>query len=507
METYDLIVIGAGVGLNIINGALRRGLKVAVIEKGKVGGTCLTRGCIPSKILVYPADVIREAQHANKVGLDIKIQNVDWNMIAKRMWSQIDHSKQMKQGLKHTPNLRFFDGTAEFIAEYTLKVKQNNGGESKPFKGDKIVIASGARSLIPPIKGLEETGYITNESFFGDKFPKKPWKSLIIIGGGIIAAEFAHIFSAFGTDVTIIEMLPNLLNTEEPEISEFVEKEFKKHMTVLTNKKAIATSKEKGVKVVTVEDTESGKTSKVKGEEIFVATGRKSNTDLLKVEKSGIEMDKRGWIKINDYLETNKKNIWCIGDANGKYQFRHKANYEAEILENNLWAEKDGKHLIDYSTTPWAIYTWPQVAHVGMTEQEALDGEFKIYTAINHYSEVAKGFAMGYEEGADDDGFVKLIINRDRTILGAHIVGQFATVLIQQFVYLMNAGYACKLEPEKAMDQIPKPERACPTAGSFIPIYRSQVIHPSINEVAAWALGNIKPVNIEQQEHYHHHDH
>ncbi|TFF89458.1 MAG: dihydrolipoyl dehydrogenase [Promethearchaeota archaeon] len=504
MEIYDLIVIGTGVGLNIINGALRRGLKVAVIEKGKVGGTCLTRGCIPSKILVYPADVIREAEHAKKVGLDIKIQKVDWALIGKRMWSQIDHSNSMKEGLKNTTNLRFFEGTAEFIDEYTLKVHMDNGEKSKPIKGDKIVIASGARSLIPPIKGLEETGYIINESFFGDKFPKKPWKSLIIIGGGIIAAEFAHIFSAFGTDVTIIEMMPKIINTEEPEISEFVEKEFKKHMNVLPNKKAVATKMEKGMKIVTLEDTESGKKSKVKAEEIFVATGRKSNTDLLKVEKSGINTDNRGWIKTNKYLETSKKNIWCIGDANGKYQFRHKANYEAEILENNLWAEENGKHFIDYSTTPWAIYTWPQVAHVGMTEQEALAKGFKIYIAINHYSEVAKGFAMGYEEGASDDGFVKLIINRDRTILGAHIVGAYADILVQQFVYLMNAGYTCKLEPEKAMDQIPKPERACPTAGSFIPIYRSQVIHPSINEVAAWALGNIKPVNIEQGEHQHH---
>ncbi|TFF85152.1 MAG: dihydrolipoamide dehydrogenase, partial [Promethearchaeota archaeon] len=393
METYDLVVIGTGVGLNIINGALRRGLSVAIIEKGKVGGTCLTRGCIPSKILVYPADVIRTAEHAKKVGLEIKIQKVDWNMISKRMWSQIDHSKGMREGLKHTQNIKFLEGVAEFIDDYTLKVKFDNGKESDPFKGDKIVLASGARSLIPPIKGIEETGYITNESFFGNKFPKKPWKSLIIIGGGIIAAEFAHIFSAIGTEVTIVEMLPRIINTEEPEISKFLEKEFKKHMTVLTNKKAVSTRKEKGLKVVVVEDTESGKKSEIKGEEILVATGRKSNADILKVDKTGVEMDKRGWIKTNDYLETSKGNIWCIGDANGKFQFRHKGNYEAEILENNLWADNDDKYLVDYSTTPWAIYTWPQVGHVGMTEQEALDAGYKIFTAINHYSDTAKGFA------------------------------------------------------------------------------------------------------------------
>jgi dihydrolipoamide dehydrogenase len=256
-----------------------------------------------------------------------------------------------------------------------------------------------------------------------------------------------------------------------------------------------------------VEDTESGKKSEIKGEEILVATGRKSNADILKVDKTGVETDNRGWIKTNDHLETTKKNIWCIGDANGKYQFRHKGNYEAEILENNLWADNDDKYLVNYSTTPWAIYTWPQVGHVGMTEQEALDADYKIFIAINHYSDTAKGFAMGYEEGAEDDDFVKLVIDRDRTILGAHVVGPYAPVLVQQFVYLMNAGYTCNLKPEKAIDQIPKPERSCPTAGSFIPIYRSQVIHPSINEVAAWALGNIKPVNIKTNSQHHHHHH
>jgi len=504
LKEYDLIIIGTGVGLNLINGALERGLKCAIIENGKIGGTCLTRGCIPSKILVYPADVIIEAEHAKKVGVHLNLEKIDWKLIGERMWSQINHSIGMEQSFNHIPGVTLYKGIGEFTGEYTMRVKLADGSYSEVFKGDKIVIASGGRSFIPPIPGLEEAGYITNESFFGDKFPKKPWKSLVIIGGGIIAAEFAHIFSSFGTEVTIVEMLPCLITTEEPEISEFVEKSFRKRMNVYTNYKAIAVKIQKGLKFVTIENVNTGKKMDVKGEEILVATGRKSNADILKVEKTGVETKRGGWIKTNKYLETTKKNIWCIGDANGFYQFRHKANYEAEILNHNLYVPEDERFIVDYSAVPWAIFTYPQVGHVGMTEKEAIANGYEIFVAIHHYSEVAKGFAMGFEEGTEDDGFVKLIASKDRTILGVHIVGPYAAILVQPFVYLMNAGFTCNLSPVKSIDQIPKIERACPTAGSFIPIYRSQVIHPSLNEVTAWALGNLKPVNIKNMPDHHH---
>ncbi|MHA1231457.1 MAG: dihydrolipoyl dehydrogenase family protein [Candidatus Helarchaeota archaeon] len=504
MKEYDLIIIGTGAGLNLVNTALSRGLEIALIEQGKVGGTCLTRGCIPSKILVYPADIIREAEHAKKVGVNFKLEGINWSLISKRMWNQINHSIEMEQGLKQVPGLTFYHGIGEFTGEYTMHVKLNNGEYSEEFRGNKIVIASGSRSFIPPIKGLEETGYITNESFFGEKFPKKPYKSLIIIGGGVIAAEFAHVFSSFGTKVTIVEMLPRLLTTEEPEISEFVEREFRKRMDVYTNYRAISASKSMKEKTVIIEHVKTGKQIEVKGEEILVATGRKSNADILKVDKTGVKTDKRGWIITNEYLETNKENVWCIGDANGKYQFRHKANYEAEILSHNLFASKDDRHIVDYSSVPWAIFTHPQVAHVGMTEQEALNAGYKLFVAIHHYSEVAKGYAMGYETGDDDDGFVKLVVSANRTILGVHIVGPHAAILLQPFVYLMNAGFTCNISQVHEIDKIPKAKRACPTAGSFIPIYRSQVIHPSLNEVTAWALGNLKPVNKTEIPHSHH---
>jgi len=506
MEIYDLVVIGSGAGLNVLNYGIQLGLKCALVEDSKLGATCLTRGCIPSKVLVYPADLIREMERAKRVGLSFKLEDVDWKLISKRMWSQINESKSIEKGLKQVPNLTLYKGVGEFIGEHEMQVKSIKTQEIiGRFRSEKFVIASGARSFIPPIEGLEEVGYITNETFFGEKFPKKPWKSLIIIGGGVIAAEFAHIFSAFGTKVSIIEMLPRLVATEEPEISEFLMKNFKKYMDVHVNHKAIKALIKKGLKTVIARNVETGKEIEVSGEEILVATGRRSNADRLKVENAGVETDKRGWIKTNEYLETTKENIWCIGDANGKYQFRHKANYESEICVNNIFGPPESKMKIDYSAVPWAIYTHPQVGHAGMTQKEAIEKGHEIYVALKHYSSIAKGFAMGFESGDEDDGFVKLIVDKSFRILGTHIVGPNAAILVQPFVYLMNAGFTCQAPQYEGRADIPKLEKACPEAGSFMPIYKSMIIHPSLNEVAGWAIGSLKPINIKAHEHHHSH--
>jgi dihydrolipoamide dehydrogenase len=506
METYDLVVIGSGVGLNVLNVGLQVGMNCALVENNKMGGTCLTRGCIPSKVLVHPADLIRESQHAEKIGLEFKIEKIDWDLIAKRMWSQIDESKEIEQGLSSVPNLTIYKGVGEFIGDYEMKVKDTEKGkEIGHFKGERFVIASGARSFIPPIQGIEEINYITNENFFGEKFPKKLWKNLIIIGGGVIAAEFAHIFSAMGVEVTIIEMLPRLVTTEEPEISQFLQKNFNKYMKVSLNEKAIKAYSKKKLKVVITKNTQTGEESEVMAEEIFIAAGRRSNADLLKVKNTGVETDEKGWIKTNNYLETNKRNIWCIGDANGLYQFRHKANYESEICTNNIFGPEGQKKSVEYSSVPWAIFTYPQIGHVGITQAEAIEKGYEIYVAFKNYSSVAKGFAMGYEPNQEDDGFVKLVVDKSYKILGVHVIGPYAAILVQPFVYLMNSGFTCTVPEDKDEKDLPKLERACPEAGSFMPIYHSMVIHPSLNEVTGWAIGNLKPVNIKMEHEHHHH--
>jgi dihydrolipoamide dehydrogenase len=513
IDRFDLVVVGAGAGLVLVEEGLKRGLKVALVESGKIGGTCLTRGCIPSKVLVAPADAIRQAEHARRIGVGLRLEAVDWDLISRRMWTKIGLSREMESSLAGVEDLTLFRGAGEFTGERRMKVRLGDGTFSGEFEGERIVLAPGARSAVPPVRGLEETGYVISESFFGEKFPKKPWKSLILVGGGIIAAEFAHVFSALGTKVTILEMLPRLLTTEEPEIGDFVERQFRRRMDVRLGAKAVAVRASKGGKTVVYEDAATGKTGEVEAEEIFVAVGRRSNADTLHLEKTGVETDARGWIVVNAFLETSKPGIWALGDATGSYQFRHKANYDTDVLVHNMFGaapslspEANGpaapgsrKMPVDYSAVPWAVYTDPPIGHVGMTEKEAVEAGHEIYVAVNRFSGVAKGYAMGYEPGDDDDGFVKLVIDKSHRILGAHVVGPQADVLVQPFVYLMNAGFTCDAAEKGrgAPAILHKAERACPEAGSVLPINRSMIIHPSLNEVTGWALGNLRPVNIK----------
>lgn len=487
MKKFDIIVIGSGAGLMIIEAALSVGMKCAIVEKSKFGGTCLTKGCIPSKMLVYPADLIRESEKSNRVGISFSKPAVDWNMISERMWEQINHSIIMEKSLKQVENLQVYNGIAEFTGKKSLKVKYKDGSFSEEIQSDLIVIATGAESFIPPIKGIEETGYIVSESFFGSKFPDKPWSSLIIVGGGAIGAEFAHIFSAFGTKVTIIEMKSHILATEEDEISSLVKNEFDKNgITVLTNTKIVEAGRNGSHKTLSIEDMITGEKKVVEADEIFLASGVRSNTDKLKLFNTDVETDSRGWIKTNEYLETSQQGIYAIGDINGKYQFRHKANYEAEILIHNLFTHED-KRKACYNAVPWAVFTCPQVAHVGMTEAEVKNSGIRYWIGKNYFSQIAGGIAMGVTRDSTDNGFVKIIVGEEKTILGAHIVGPHASILLQPFVYLMNAKHKCEKRLTKRDNKL-----VCPPLGTFTPINDSMVIHPSLNELTAWVIDYIE---------------
>lgn len=490
MKEYDIVIIGTGAGLAILEVALQKGMTCAIIEKSKFGGTCLTRGCIPSKVLVHPADVIREAEHARKTGLTFNLEKVDWQILSKRMWSQIDECKVIEENVDEAPGLDTYKGIGEFTGPYTMKVMLKDGSFSEEFKGQRFVIAAGGRTYIPSIKGLQETGFLDSESFFGEGFPSKPWASLVIIGGGAIGTEFAHIFSAFGTKVTIIDKNPRLVKKEEEEISELLAAQFRAvGIDVLLNSRVTKASREGDVKTVTVQDILTGETTSIDCDEIFVSSGIRSNADLLKVENSGIHTDAKGWIITNEYLQTSQKNIWAFGDINGKYQFRHKANYEAEICAYNIFGQEQSRRAADYTKVPWAIFTYPQIAHVGLTEEEIKKRGIRYLVGKKYYSSVARGFAMGYIEGDADDGFVKLLADENMKILGAHIVGPQASVLIQPLVYLMNTGFTCKIESKKGF--FGKAKEICTEGGTFVPMNQSMVIHPSLSEVVGWVTNTM----------------
>jgi mycothione reductase len=463
MEKYDLVVIGSGAGMNVASPAVESGMKVALVEHGSMGGTCLNTGCIPSKVLIYAADVIRELEEAASIGVHASVASVDFPLIMRRMRSFVSADReQMQQGVSMVESLRWYRDTGEFVGDYELRVGQET------ITAPKIVIASGARALVPPIDGLEEMGYLDHVSVLDlESFPE----SLIIIGGGYIACEYGHFFSALGTRVTILEMMPRLLLGEDPEISEVVRRRFSRYADVHLGHKVVKVEMKDGLKAVTAQDSESGEERQFTAEEVMLAAGVRSNSDLLKPEQTGVETDERGWIVVDPYLETTKPNIWALGDATGKFMFRHTANYEAEIVSINALSEH--RHQVDYHAVPHAVYGFPQVGAVGLTEAQAKEVGYEILVGRASYMDVTKGYAMN-----EEDGLVKVVVEqRTGKILGCHIVGPHAAILVQQVVYLMNAG-----------DQ------------DYIPLADSQIIHPSLSEVVINAFGNMAP-----PEHVHAH--
>ena len=474
MEHYDLIVIGTGAGQNVASRAYSLGLRIAVIDKDPIGGTCLNRGCIPSKVWTTAADYIREAEDAAAIGVHMNVDRVDYDLIHKRTWEIVlDGRVSMEKGIKATPNFDFYNEPATFIDEMTLQVGH------KKLTADKIVIASGAKPYIPDIKDIEKVGYLTNRNVF--ELKKLP-KSLIIIGGGYIAAEFGHFFSTMGTEVTILGRNPRLLKREDPEVSNTVLAGMARRMRVLTNFEVLSAARTKTGKSVVAQDRRDGKTYTVEAQDILIAAGRVSLADLLQPQRTGVEVDEEGWIKTNEFLETTHPNIWAMGDCVNRGQFRHTANYHSDIVYQNAFEKGQAK--VDEHAIPSAVFSWPQVGSVGMTEEAAIAAGFHVHVGKEFYYDTAKGFAMG-----DREAFAKVVADATNgKILGAHVVGPQASVLVQLVVDLMNAG-----------DQ------------TYMPLARAQIIHPALSEVVVRAFGNLQhpagAPGAHGQGHGHEHSH
>ncbi|HIU64957.1 MAG TPA: FAD-dependent oxidoreductase [Candidatus Avacidaminococcus intestinavium] len=499
MKTYDLIVIGTGAGNIVLDAALAKGLKCAVIEKGRFGGTCLNRGCIPTKVLVTAADYLRQIEELPAIGVIVGKATMDWPVISRRVWEKINESKEVETYYQTFSNLDIYRGEAFFVAEKTLKIRQTEGYTAE-ITAEKIVVDIGAQTKLPQVSGRDETGYLSSESLFGEKYPKQPFESLIIIGGGPIGCEFAHIFSAAGTKVTLVQHNVRLLPKADEEVSAQILADMTKMgINVHLNADLVEMSKEQGQKKLVFANRSTGQTTIIIAEEIMFASGIEPVTERLQAAQGGLALEHGGWIKTNEFLETNVAGVYAIGDVNGKAAFRHKANYEAEILAHNLFEAQEPRawRWARYDLVPAVTFTYPQIAQVGMTEKEAQQQGYNIKIGKQFYSNTAKGYALGLTK--QSDGFIKLIVDEATdNLLGVHIIGHEAALLLQPFINLMNAGEV-QLKPiNEEIASEPVKELRKQEITRYLDPHKVQSIsetmtpHPSLAEVAMWVQYYLK---------------
>lgn len=460
MREFDLLVIGSGSGLDVAVAASQFGKSVAIIEKGPLGGTCLNRGCIPSKMLIHSADLMETLRSAGKFGINVKSFEVDFGQIVRRVKEDVDgESSEIERSLSRSTNPVLFKGACRFVDLKTVEVS----GER--IRADQILIAAGSRPEIPKIPGLMESGFITSDEAL--RLESQP-KSLTILGGGYIAAELAHFFGSLGTEINIVQRRKLLLPNEDESISETFTKIFSERYNILTGYTPVGVSKNGGTYEVRVESMETKEQSILHSEQLLVAAGRVPNSDLLDLDKTGVKTDDKGFIIVDEFLRTNVEGIFALGDIIGRYPFKHAANLEAEYAYHNIM-HPDAMVPVDYTAMPHAVFTSPQIAGVGKTEQQLRAEGADYLIGFYRYSDTGMGKAIG-----DDRGFVKLLVDRNTgKILGCHILGSEASVLIHEVLVAMKCG-------DGTLDNIRKVVH----------------IHPALSEVIDRAAASLyAPVN------------
>lgn len=423
MRAYDLIVIGAGSG-DMLFGPELDGLTSAIIEPDRFGGTCLNRGCIPSKMLVVAADTARSAMNAKRLGVHATLDGVDWPAIRDRVFGRIDPMHARSVESRRRSGVDVYTAPARFVAPRVLEV----AGEH--LSAAQIVIAAGSRPIVPPIPGLDAVEYHTSDTIMRvEHLPA----SLVIIGGGSVAAEMGHIFDAFGADVTIVQRGPRLLMAEDEAVSARFTELAAQRFEVLLDSEVVAVEPRGNEVAVTV--AAGGDSKVVEAETLLIATGRRPNTDLLDATTGGLALDDHGHLVADTAYRTSVPGVWALGDATNHFQLKHLANAEMRVVRHNLVHPGDPWRL-PAGFVPHAVFSEPPVAGVGLTEQEARRSASDHVVAVRPYSDTAYGWAL-----EDTSSFVKLIADsHQRTLLGAHIIGPHAPILLQPLLQAMMLG-------------------------------------------------------------------
>lgn len=454
---YDLMIIGTGSGNSVLT-PFFDDKRVAIIERDVFGGTCLNKGCIPSKMFIFPAEIAEHAELTGpRLGVDTTFNGADWPAIRDRVFGRIDPIAEggRKYRSEEQDNVTVYPGSARFVGDRTITVTIP-GQEDVMVSADQVVLAAGARVGAPEVVIDSGVPYHTSDSIMRvDKLPEH----LIVLGGGYIGAELGNAFGALGSSVTIINRSDRMLRQEDPDISERFTKAYAEKYNILTNT-VIESLSSDGPDHIRLELSIDGEPTTIEGDAFLVATGRIPNGDELNVAATGVALDDRGYVITDQHLRTDAPGVWALGDITHSVQLKHTSNDDARSVAHNLEHPNDLRSP-DRRFIPHAVFGHPQVASVGLTEPQARATGRNLSVIVQPYGAAAYGWAM-----EDTESVCKLVADADtRELLGAHLIGPQASILIQQLIQGMSFGLT--------VDQMAKGQ-----------LY----IHPALTEVVEQAL-------------------
>ncbi len=429
MDDFDLLIIGTGSGNSLLNEEFSS-WKVGIIERSVFGGTCLNAGCIPSKMFVLPADRMREAAEATeRLNVDIEARGADFAGLRDRVFGRIDPiASGGTRYRQEQQNVTVFLGDAHFIGERTLSIELQDG-TTQIVTAKQIVIAAGARPHLPELKGLDQTPFHTSDSIM--RIEELP-EHLMILGGGFIAAELGHVFSALGSRVSVIHRGATMLRHADQDISSRFTAAFAEQVELHLGTQAVSVQQRDEQLELTLRN-DAGDQFVLSGDALLVATGRTPNGAQLEVGRAGVEVDSDGYIITDSTLLTDAPGVWALGDVRNSWQLKHLANQEARVVGHNL-LNPNSPISIDQRVVPHAVFSHPQIGSVGLTEQELRASGQKFIVGSCEYSNVAFGWAM-----EDQTGIAKILIDpANFRILGAHVLGPQAATLMQQLSQAMQ---------------------------------------------------------------------
>ena len=424
MEQFDLLVIGGGsAGLKAARTAAKMGRRVALAEERELGGECFWAGCVPTKAMVRVADVWHLVRRAGEFGMEVDVRRADFRdamAYKERAVHAVGGGGDPDAGLGRL-GVRYFHARATFCDPNVVQIGRD------VVRAENILLATGTIPFVPHIDGLEETGYITNrEAVALERLPK----SLLVLGGGPIGLEFAQVFRRFGAEVTVVELGPQILPTEDAQVAELVTGYLREEgIRIMTEAQAVSVSKRQDGKAMVVRSGETAETLVV--EEILVATGRAAAVGDLDLESAGVDHSQRA-ITSNEFLRTNQPHIWAAGDCAGGYLFTHVASYEGKLAAENMFG--DNPRPYDPRVVPRATFVDPEVASIGYTETGAIKAGLDISMQTFSFADLDRAILYG-----EARGLVKLVIEvKTGQIAGGHIVGPHASSVIQEVVLAMQ---------------------------------------------------------------------